>query len=102
MLVVAGLGTVAYLSLFMSHVPGAKEERFGELEPLPARLGEWIRDSEPGQDGLIREQRVLLPEGAGTDAEKLIVQVRYRDGETNRIERVLAEQTLKRKRVRSG
>lgn len=95
MFVIAGLGAAVYLALFMSHVPGAKEERFGELEPLPARLGEWIPDEARASDGTLREQRHLFDESRRT----LTLQVRYR-GPSGDIVRVEPEQTVKRKRIR--
>lgn len=40
---VAALGGLVYLVLILSHVPGATEERFGKLEPLPEKVGEWVK-----------------------------------------------------------
>ncbi len=96
MLAVAALGTVAYLALFMSHVPGAKEERFGKLEPLPEHLGTWVRSDTPDADGLLREERIFLSESS---EDKLVVQVRYRNSESGRIERILPERIVKRRRI---
>lgn len=102
MVLVAAAGTAVYLLFFMSHVPGAAEERWGTLEPLPEGVGDWQRDAAPGADGLLREQRVLSGESMGMSAEKLIVQVRFRDAETKKIERILPEQVVKRRRIRPG
>jgi len=96
MAVVAALGGLLYLLLIMSHVPGAKEERFGMLEPLPERLGEWVKSNEVGADGLVREERHLFDE----TSKKLLLQVRYRDAATGKIERVEPERIIKRRRIR--
>ncbi len=96
---VGAVGAVAYLLLFMSHVPGAADERLGKWEPLPDRLGEWVKDTERTAEGLIRESRQLLPEG-GRAGAKIVLQVRYRDPHTQEIVRVEPEVTWKRKRIR--
>jgi len=96
MLGVAALGTLVYLALFMSHVPGAKEERFGDLEPLPDRVGEWSDLGEPGQDGLVRQERYLVDERGGT----LLHQVRMRHVESGEVVSVEPERRVKRRRVR--
>ena len=96
MVIVAALGGLVYLVLIMSHVPGAKEERFGTLEPLPERLGEWTKGEQPGADGLVREERHLFDE----KSQKLLLQVRYRDPASGKIERVEPERVIKRRRVR--
>jgi len=98
MVVVAALGGLVYLVLIMSHVPGAREERFGMLEPLPDKLGEWVRADAPSADGLLREERYLFDEAS----RKLLLQVRYRDAESGKIERVEPERVIKRRRVRPG
>ena len=96
MFIVAALGGLVYLVLIMSHVPGAKEERFGTLEPLPERLGEWIKSDEPTAEGLVREERHLYDE----KSKKLLFQVRYRSAASGKIERVEPERVIKRRRVR--
>lgn len=93
---VGAVGALAYMMLFLSHVPGAKDERFGKLEALPADLQKWIQTPEPSGDGLVREQRHLLEEGSG----RLILQVRFRDPKTQEIVRVLPEEFVKRRRIR--
>lgn len=95
MVIVAALGGLVYLVLIMSHVPGAKEERFGTLEPLPERLGEWTK-GEAGTDGLVREERHLFDE----KSQRLLLQVRFRDPASGKIERVEPERVIKRRRVR--
>jgi hypothetical protein len=101
MLVVAAAGTAVYLLFFMSHVPGAAEERLGALEPLPADIGQWVRDEKPSEGGMVRERRILSGESMGMSADRLVVQVRYRHPETNKIEKVVPEEVVKRRRVRA-
>lgn len=101
MLVVAAVGAGAYVALFMTHVPGAMEERFGKLEPLPEDLGKWVREETPTEEGLIAERRHLYRESTGLGGDKLLLQVRYRDPTSNEIVRVEPERVIKRKRVRS-
>jgi hypothetical protein len=96
MVAVAALGGLVYLTLILSHVPGATEERFGKLEPLPDKLGEWVKAGAPAADGLLREERYLFDEAS----KKLVLQVRHRNPETGKIERVEPEQTIKRRRIR--
>jgi hypothetical protein len=98
---VAALGVVAYLVFFMSHVPGAKEERFGTFEPLPDDLGQWKSiDAGPAaeaaaREGQRREERLIQPEGS---VRHLVKQVRYRSVDTNEIVRVEPEQRVERAR----
>lgn len=92
---VGAVGAVAYMLLFLSHVPGAKDERFGKLEELPADMDTWVGAEQP--DGLIREQRHLMEEGSG----RLIQQVRFRDPKTQEIVSVLPEKFVKRRRIRN-
>lgn len=96
MLGIAALGTLVYLALFLSHVPGAKEERFGALEPLPDRVGEWCDLGGPGPDGLVRQERYLLDERGGT----LLHQVRVRHHVSGEVVSVEPERRVKRRRVR--
>jgi hypothetical protein len=101
MLVFAALGSGAYLALFFSHVPGAADERLGDLEPLPDRIGEWVTASEPNQDGLIRQERILF-EDKGGGRGTLTTQVRFRDPKTDEIVSVLPEVVTKRRRVKKA
>jgi hypothetical protein len=96
MVAVAALGGLVYLVLILSHVPGATEERFGKLEPLPDKLGEWVKADAPGADGLLREERYLFDESS----KKLVLQVRHRNSETGKIERIDPERVIRRRRVR--
>jgi len=93
---VAALGGLVYLVLIMSHVPGATEERFGKLEPLPDKLGEWVKPDVPAEGGLVREERYLFDDRS----QKLVLQVRHRHPETGKIERIEPERVIKRRRVR--
>lgn len=98
LLIVGALGAVAYLLMFMSHVPGAANERFGTLDALPSSLNKWVEDEALSSDGLVCERRHLMAE---QDASKMILQVRYRDPKSHEIVRVEAEQTIKRRRRRA-
>ncbi len=97
LLIVAAVGALAYLALYFSHVPGAADERLGELEDLPKSLNEWVEDEQPSEDGLICERRHLMPD---TFASRMTLQVRYRDPATRDIVRIDPEVTIKRRRVR--
>lgn len=97
MLVIAALGSGAYLALFLTHIPGAGEERLGVYEPLPPDIGKWVEDPEPTAEGWIRERRTLYegsPEGAG----KFTYQARLRDPKTREIISVEPERVEKRRR----
>ena len=100
LLIVAALGVASYLIFFMSHVPGAKEERFGHLEPLPLDLGQWTAAAMPDEQGRIREQRHLFNEKTGFGAGRLVLQVRFWDAVTNAIVHVEDEQIVPRRRIR--
>jgi hypothetical protein len=102
---VAAVGSLVYLfaaGLF----PGLKEERFGVLEPLPEKLGQWQADfeSEAGRAaaaaGQKREVRMLFEEGGLFSSGRLLRQARLRDAGTNEILRVLPDEVIKRRRVR--
>jgi hypothetical protein len=99
LLIVGAVGALAYVLLFFSHVPGAKDERLGKLEELPADLGTWTKGT--GDDGMIVERRYLLADPSGMDEQNLVIQVRYRDPDSSEIVRVDPEQKYRRKRVRS-
>lgn len=99
LLIVGAVGALAYILLFFSHVPGAKDERLGKLEELPADLGTWVQGT--SDDGLIIERRYLMADPSGLDEQALLIQVRYRDPDTSEIVRVDAEQKYRRRRVRS-
>lgn|SRR6187402_3553843 len=98
---VALLGTLIYLVFVMSSVPGAKAERFGTLEDLPENVGKWSIDEdseaavEVKSEGLVREVRHFYHESQ----RRLVLQVRYRDGETRKIIRIEPEVTVPRRRI---
>jgi hypothetical protein len=105
LLLMAAAGVGVYLMFFLAHVPGAKEERFGELEALPEGLGRWktIDDGPDAEaatkEGLRREERLMLQDPSGMfDKGRLLKQVRFRSLETNEIVRILPEQAIERKR----
>lgn len=98
---VGAVGALAYMGLFLSHVPGAKDERFGALPDLPEVMGKWVEDEARNAEGLICERRHLLTEGGAFGSGKLLLQVRYRDAETREIVRIDDEQIIKRRRVKS-
>src|SRR5262245_35837995 len=96
-----------YLLVVFREVPGAVAERFGELEGLPANLGEWtVDDSSPEalsakQRGLQREQRTWRDPGAGWfGRDRLLLQVRYRDRATGAIQSAEPDRELRRRRVK--
>jgi hypothetical protein len=102
---VAAAGGLIYLFIAGLY-PGLKEERFGVLEPLPPNLGKWQHDteSEAGRaasaDGKKLEVRLLFEEGGLLGAGKLLRQSRLRDAQSNEIVTVLADEVVKRKRIR--
>lgn len=97
---VAGIGV--YVLFIFNLVPGVQDERLGVLEPLPPDVGQWHADSESAEgraatgQGLVREVRHYFYENGG----KLVLQVRYKQGDTGEIVRVEPERPVKRKRVR--
>jgi hypothetical protein len=107
LVIVGALGVGVYVLFILRLVPGAAEERFGVLEPLPNDVGKWkLDDSSPaGQAaasaGQHREERLFYEERTGLlGSGKLVRQVRYRNVHTNAIERIEPDQIVKRKRVK--
>lgn len=102
LMIVAAIGVGVYLIFLFQNVPGMKEERLGELEPLPADVGTWKRDEESAaareaaSAGHAREIRLFYD---GT-RDRLIEQVRYRDLGTDEIVRVEPDRVRKRRRIR--
>jgi hypothetical protein len=104
-----GLGALGvYLLLVFREVPGAVSERLGELEGLPANLGEWTIDQaspearSAAERGLQREQRTWREPGAGWfGGDRLVLQVRYRELESGKIHSAEADRELRRRRVKS-
>lgn len=106
-LVLLGLVAVGvYLVFIMREVPGLAEQRLGRLE-LPPDVGKWKLDEESAEaeraksEGLKREVRFFWDAGAGfLGRGRMLRQVRYRDLETNAIQRVEPDETVKLRRVR--
>jgi hypothetical protein len=102
LLVVGLLSIGVYVLFILNVVPGAAEERLGVLEPLPPDTGTWTADTESTEaqaaaaEGLKREVRHYFYATAG----KLVLQVRYRNAETNEIVRIEPEVPVKRRRIR--
>jgi len=103
LVICVAVGIGIYLLFIMNLVPGAKEERIGVLEPLPADVGKWKEDpdSDAGKraaaEGLVREVRHFHYEASG----RLVRQVRYRSRESGEIVRTEPDEGVKRRRVRS-
>lgn len=102
------IGLAMYLLLMFREVPGAAEERFGKLEALPDDVGKWKIDQTSEQaktareQGLVREERLWFDANGGLfGSGRLLRQVRYRNAETGRIERVDPDQRVKRRRQRA-
>jgi hypothetical protein len=96
-----------YLLVIFREVPGAVAERLGELEGLPANLGEWIIDESSSEAqaargrGLQREQRTWREPGAGwLGRDKLLLQVRYRDLQSGAIHSAEPDRALRRRRIK--
>jgi hypothetical protein len=106
MLLFVGIAAVAvYLLVVFSEVPGAVAERWGELEGLPADLGEWTPDADSEaavlarERGLQREVRTWREPGAGWfGRDRLVLQVRYRNVDTGEIESAEPDRVLERRR----
>ncbi len=102
LLVIAVLGIGIYLLFILPSVPGAVEERFGVLEPLPKDLGVWQADdeSEAGkaarERGEIREVRLLFDE----QKSRLTRQARYRSASSDEVVRIDPEEVVKRRRIK--
>jgi hypothetical protein len=98
---VVALALLFWASVFLIYFTSAKitpiEFFFGRYELPPADLGMW-KDVHVGPDGLIREERSLLPDG-GANASYLLQQVRYRDPTTRAIVRVEPERRVPRRRT---
>lgn len=99
---VVGAALLFWVGVFMVYFTAASttpiEFFFGRYEAPPADLGVWKPAGVSAADGLLREERLLLPEGRA-NAGRLILQVRHRDPLTRAVVRVEPEQRLKRRRV---
>ena len=72
----------------------------GAYEPYDPRLGQWRACGRDAVTGLIREERLLLPEGRPR-ASWLEQQVRHRDPKSHAIESVEPSRRVRRRRSRS-
>ena len=70
----------------------------GRYEPLPTDLGKWRELGANPKTGLLREERLLLPNGEPSSAW-LLHQVRHRDPGTEDIVEVEPERRVRRQRV---
>jgi hypothetical protein len=109
LLIVAAAGVGIYLLFILREVPGAAEERLGQLEPLPPDVGQWKEDrgSPEGKAALergeLRELRFFYDSsGGGFGGGRLLKQIRYRSVATSEILRAEPDQQVKRKRVRKS
>ena len=102
------LGALAvYLLVVFREVPGAVEERLGELEGLPTNLGEWqVDDSSEearaaAERGQLRERRTWRQPGAGwLGQDRLILQVRYKNRASGAVEHAEPDRPVPRRRVK--
>lgn len=105
--IIGGLGTLAYLAIMFNAVPGAADERLGKLDPLPENLGEWQLDdsSEEGAalhaQGKRLEVRNLVEPGGLFRPQVFVKQVRVRDVATNELVEVRPEVRVRRRRRHS-
>lgn len=95
------LALLFWAGVFLIYFTSAKttplEFFFGRYELPPDDLGIW-KDVHVDPDGLIREERSLLPDGVA-NASYLVHQVRYRDPATRAIVRVEPERRVPRRRT---
>ena len=98
---VVAVALLFWACVFMIYFTSAKttpiEFFFGRYEPPPADLGAWT-EARVALDGLLCEERQLLPDGRA-NASYLLHQVRYRDPTTRAIVRVEPERRVPRRRL---
>jgi len=87
-----------FMVFLTSHGTSPVEFFFGRYEPPPRDLGTWREVGVDERTGLLREERLLLPNG-NPKAGRLVRQVRYRDPATRAIARVDPEQKVARRRL---
>lgn len=90
----AGVFTVFFTSKGVT----AGEFFFGRYEPLPDDASRWTEKGIDPASGLLREERLLLPNGDPAAAH-LLLQVRHRHPTTRAIIAVDPERRLRRRRV---
>jgi hypothetical protein len=98
---VVAVALLFWICVFMIYFTSAEttpiEFFLGRYESPPADLGIW-KDAGLDSEGLICEQRCLLPYGHAR-AGYLLLQVRYRDPTTRAIVRIEPERRLPRRRI---
>jgi hypothetical protein len=106
---IAAIGLLFYLLVIYREIPGAVEQRLGELEAIPADVNKWKPDdeSEAGKaaaaKGLLREVRLYFDEKGGALGHgKFVRQARYRNRATNAITSVEPDEPVRRKRVKKS
>jgi len=87
-----------FLVYFTSQGLSPLEFFAGRYAPYDPELGRWQETGHDERSGLLREQRLLLPDGR-EGASHLLLQVRYRDPETRQITVVEPSQRVPRRRV---
>jgi hypothetical protein len=101
---VVAVALLFWVCVFMVYFVSAQttplEFFLGRYEDPPASLGMWQQVGIE-QDGLVREERYLLP-GGRANAGSLVRQARCRNPTTGAIVRVEPEQRVRRRRVGRG
>jgi hypothetical protein len=101
---IGGLGTLAYLAIMLNAVPGAIDERLGKLEELPENLGVWRQDESSTEGAALAaqgkrlEERYLLEAGGLFRRQTLVKQTRVRELASNDIVEVRPEERSPRRR----
>jgi hypothetical protein len=108
LVMIAVIGGLLYLLVVHREVPGAVEQRFGILEPLPSDVGTWKGDDESEEGkaaarrGLRREVRLFYdPRGGLLGSGRLVRQARCRNPTTNSIVCVEDEIPVRRRRIKT-
>lgn len=87
-----------FLIYFTSQGTTPTEFFFGHFEPLPETLGTWRQVAIDPKTGLLREERLLLPDGQATSPH-LLCQVRLRDPATRAIVSIEPDHRIRRRRI---
>lgn len=99
---------IIYVLVVLMEVPGLAEERLGRLEPLPADHDQWKTDRETAagkaalERGLERETRLYSQPGGLLNRERLVLQSRYRNPNTDEIEGADPDVPYRRRRVKNA
>jgi len=94
----AALWTCVFMVYFTAQGVSPVAFFAGGYEPYDPALAQWKELSRDEHSGLVREQRLLLPNGDG-GASYLELQIRHRDPATRRIEVVEPPRRIPRRRV---